>query len=319
VSGGVVPHWHGYYDADEISEIYRALSSTTVRSNDNNLRVRVYEQDGDAPTVMVAHGLLGYGLTFARFHLPFWRRGWRVVQFDFPGMGESGGKRGAATVDEMMTAWRDVHEWTVSRYGGPLFAIGNAEDGVIAYYTLANDPTITALSVHTFFEYGDAHAVGWVPPWAAGALRKSFRSLERISSDFSLPGQWTIPWKHVFAGTDDAAYRRHLASDPACLRRGKITLGRALLTPRKPAVAFEDCKTPVQVIISRQSRIWPAGPVRRSAERLGGPREIIELNAPHWDMSRAFHDDYCAHVMEWFERRLEPAPPVSPQRTRVGG
>ncbi|HEX5166934.1 MAG TPA: hypothetical protein VFV93_16125, partial [Thermomicrobiales bacterium] len=84
MTGAAAPHWHGYYDADEIDEICRALNSTTVRSNDIDLRVRVYEQSGDAPTVMVAHGLLGYGLTFARFHLPFWRRGWRVVQFDFP-------------------------------------------------------------------------------------------------------------------------------------------------------------------------------------------------------------------------------------------
>lgn len=301
-------HWHGYYDAGELAEIDAALQTTLVCSNGVDLHVRVYEQPGNAPTVMVAHGLLGYGLAFARFHLPFWRRGWRVVQFDFPGMGASAGTRGAATVPQMMTAWHDVVNWAAPRYGGPLFAVGNAEDGVLAYYALANNPAIAGLSTHTLFEYGDPHAVGWIrPPATRHAVRLVLGSLERVRPDLSLPGQWTIPWKHVFAGPDDAGYRARLANDPLCLRRGRVTLGRSLVTPFRPPASFEDCLTPVQVIISSRSRIWPAGPVRRSAERLGGPREIIELDAPHWETSRAFHDNYCALVAAWFERLMTSA------------
>lgn len=308
MSAGPVPHWHGYYDADELDEICRALQPDRVCSNSTELRVRVYEQAAsDAPTVMVAHGLLGYGLAFARFHLPFWRRGWRVVQFDMPGMGESTGARGAATVDEMIVAWRDLVSWVAARYSGPRFVVGNAEDGVLAYYALANDPAIAALSVHTLFEYGDPHAAGWIHPAAVRIIRPLFRSIERVHPGASLPGQWTIPWRHVFAGPDDSGYRKHLANDPCCLLRGRVSLGRSLITPRRPKAPFESCTTPVQVIISSRSRIWPAEPVRRSAERLGGPREIIELDAPHWDGSRKFHDDYCALVAAWFERWLTPA------------
>jgi pimeloyl-ACP methyl ester carboxylesterase len=295
------PHWHGYYDPDEVAEIASAMQ-TTIQSGADRLCVRIYEQPGDVPTVLIAHGLLGYGLSFARFHLPFWRHGWRVVQFDLPGMGESSGTRGAATVPRMMAAWRDIANWVAASYPGPVFAAGNAEDGVVAYYTLANDPAINALSVHTLFEYGDPHAVGWVNPAATRILRPVFAAIERVYPRASLPGQWTIPWPHVFAGPDDAGYRRHLANDRYSLRRGRVSLGLTLMTPRKPAVAFEDCTTPVQVIISLRSRIWPAGGVRSSAERLGGPREIIEIDAPHWEANRQFHDDYCASVIAWFER-----------------
>ncbi len=305
MSSGPVPHWHRYYDADELDEICRAIQPDTVISNGNQLRVRVYEQPAsEAPTAMLAHGLLGYGMSFARFHLPFWRRGWRVVQFDMPGMGESTGTRGAATVDEMIAAWRDLAAWATARYDGPRFAIGNAEDGVLAYYALANDPRITALSVHTLFEYGDPHAAGWIHPAATRLIRPVFRLVDRMYPSASLPGQWTIPWRHVFAGPGDATYRQDLADDPCSLRRGRVSLGRSLITPRHPDVSFESCTTPVQVIISSRSRIWPAGPVRGSAERLGGPREIIEIDAPHWETSRAFHDSYCALVIAWFERWL---------------
>ncbi len=301
------PHWHGYYDADELDEIRYAIQTTAICSNGVNLRVRVYEQSGNVPTVMVGHGLLGYGLAFARFHLPFWRRGWRVIQFDLPGMGESEGTRGAATVQEMIAAWRDVSVWVAARFDSPRFAMGNAEDGVLAYYALANDPTIAGLSVHTLFEYGDVHAVGWIHPRAAvRVLRPVLGSLERVSTRFSLPGHWTIPWNHVFAGPDDKHYRKHLADDPLSLRRGRITLGRSLISEYATPVPFEACETPVQVIISTRSRIWPAGSVRHSAERLGGPHEIIEIEEPHWKNSRAFHDRYCALVATWFERWMTP-------------
>jgi pimeloyl-ACP methyl ester carboxylesterase len=310
------PHWHGYYDPDEVAEIESALRTTSIQSGTDRLCVRIYDQPGDVPTVLIAHGLLGYGLSFARFHLPFWRHGWRVVQFDLPGMGESTGTRGAATVPRMIAAWRDVAAWAVDRYPGPFAAAGNAEDGVVAYYALANDPAINALSVHTLFEYGDPHAVGWVHPALVRTLRPAFAAIERIYPRASLPGQWTIPWPGVFAGRDDARYRRHLAADRYSLRRGRVSLGLTLMTPRKPAVAFEDCTTPVQVVISRQSRIWPAGGVRSSAERLGGPREIIEIDAPHWEASRQFHDEYCRMVTSWFERWRTPSEPTMPVNGR---
>jgi len=296
------PHWHGYYDSDELDEIQSAVVPATLQSGGNTLSVRVYEQPGNVPTVLIAHGLLGYGRTFARFHLPFWRRGWRVVQFDMPGMGESTGTRGAATVPQMMTAWRDVLSWVAGRYDGPRFVCGNAEDSVLAYYVLANNPEIAGISVHTLFEYGEPHAVGWVHPAAVRVIRPLFTAIDRVFPSASLPGQWTIPWKHVFAGADDAGYRAHLARDPHSLLRGRVALGRSLITPIQPAVPFEECTTPVQVIISRRSRIWPAAGVRRSAERLGGPREIIEIDAPHWEASRQFHDDYCRLVINWFDQ-----------------
>jgi pimeloyl-ACP methyl ester carboxylesterase len=296
-------YWAGYYEPDELAEITRAIHATTLESDGTNLRVRVYEQAGQAPTVLIAHGLLGYGLTFARFHLPFWRRGWRVVQFDLPGMGESSGPRGAATVREMMGAWRRIVDWAAATYDDPLVVLGNAEDGVSAYYALANHPQIAAFSLHTLFEYGDPGGVGWVQPqWLVRGLRPALRLATRVRPRMGLPGPWTIPYRHVFAGPDDAEFRQRLIADPLGLRRGYASLGYSIMEPFVPPVRFEDCTTPVQVIISARSRIWPASTVRRSAARLGGPREIIELDDAHWEMYRAFHERYCALVAAWFER-----------------
>ncbi|HUG14583.1 MAG TPA: alpha/beta fold hydrolase [Thermomicrobiales bacterium] len=299
----LAPAWDGYYDPDERQDIQLAINVNTVTVDGNDLRVRVYEQHGDAPTVLVAHGLLGYGLVFARFHLPFWRRGWRVVQFDLPGCGESGGPRGAATVQDIMAAWLGIVAWAARTYGAPVFAMGNAEDGVVSYYALANHPSVGALSVHTLFEYGDPADPGWVqPPWAVRVVRVALGLLARNRPRTTLPGSWTIPFKHVFAGPDDADYRRRLKADPLALQRGGAPLGYSLVKRFSPPVKFEDCATPVQVIISTRSRLWRADAIRRSAERLGGPREIVEIDEPHWEMSREFHDMYSEHVMRWFDQ-----------------
>jgi hypothetical protein len=68
-----------------------------------------------------------------------------------------------------------------------------------------------------------------------------------------------------------------------------------------PPVPFEDCQTPVQIIASEKSKIWPYRMNKRSFERLGGPKELITLEGkPHWEFNRPFVEAYCAHAIRWF-------------------
>jgi hypothetical protein len=41
VSADPAPHWHGYYDTDELDEICRAIQHYTVCSNGNQMHVRL--------------------------------------------------------------------------------------------------------------------------------------------------------------------------------------------------------------------------------------------------------------------------------------
>jgi pimeloyl-ACP methyl ester carboxylesterase len=297
-------YWKQYLDPDEIETIDEHTSTTMIQSQGIPIHIRWYEHEHSAPVVVIAHGMLGYGLAFARFQLPFFRAGFNVVQFDFPGMGQSGGRRGSFTVPELIDCWQDVIEYAARSSGMPVFLAGNAEDGVLSYYAGANHADVAAISVHTLFEYGDPAGVDWVgPAWYVRGVRAFLGVMSRIRPTMGLPGTWVIPWQHVFAGPDDCRFRRLLAADPLGLQRGEATLGYSLMRPLPPPVAFEECRTPVQMIVSTHSRIWTAPPLFNSYYRLDGPKELITLRgSPHWEMSREFHQNYCDHVIKWFDR-----------------
>src|SRR6266851_1250732 len=157
-------YWKLYLTPEEIREVIDNRATTMFVSGHYPIHAGLYLQAQPAPTVLMAHGLFVYGLTLARLQLPFFRAGFNVVEWDLPGMGQSGGPRGGCTVDEYMRAWRDALAFTHQRFGEPLYALGVAEDGVTGYYALANSARLRALSVHTLLEFGDYAGMHWHGP-----------------------------------------------------------------------------------------------------------------------------------------------------------
>ena len=97
-SGLAHEHWQKYFDRDEVSEILNNTTTTMIVSGEYPVHVRIWPQPHAAPTVLIGSSLLGYGLEQARWQLPFFRVGFNVLQFDFPGIGQSGGARGGSNV-----------------------------------------------------------------------------------------------------------------------------------------------------------------------------------------------------------------------------
>src|SRR5262245_30786576 len=111
------------------------------------IHVRVYTRAVDAPTVIMAHPMLPYGLLLGRLQLPFVRAGFNVVQWDLPGWGQSGGPRANCPVSDFIRTWHCAIDFSRRRFGGSLYAMGLAEDSVTAYYVGANNPHLRALSL----------------------------------------------------------------------------------------------------------------------------------------------------------------------------
>src|SRR5688572_21217286 len=163
VEGGLATdYWKRYYEPEEVDELLASSSVSGLSSGKIPIHLRLYEQPRPAPTVVMAHGVFLYGLITGRLQLPFFRAGFNVVQFDLPGMGQSGGPRAACTLDDMIRAWGDVLDFAREGFGERLNVMGIAEDGVMGYYAAANRPDVRALSVHTLFEYGDLGGVDWI-------------------------------------------------------------------------------------------------------------------------------------------------------------
>jgi alpha-beta hydrolase superfamily lysophospholipase len=295
-------YWHKYYTPAEVQEIIAGAGHTMIISGNFPIFVRIYQQPQPAPTIVMAHGMLVYGLILARLQLPFYRAGYNVVQFDIPGLGLSGGPRGGCTTRDIFRVWSDAITFAYQRFGAPLFAMGVAEDGVTCYYAAANHPSIRALSVHTLFEYGDPRGVHWI----GGELRVKLQASGLAVASAARPtitvkGTKGIPWEDVFGGPDDEEFIKILEDDPLALQRVELRFARSLIKSQPAPVPFEACRTPVQIIASDENKIWPYEMVEENYARLGGPKELVRLHGkPQWESNRPFHEAYCDHVDSWF-------------------
>ena len=294
--------WKHYFDPDEVQEILDNTSTTMIVSGDYPVHLRLWNQPHAAPTVIIGSSLLGYGLEQARWQLPFFRAGFNVVQFDFPGIGQSGGPRGGCTVPDWVRSWVDTTAFADARYGLPLYGMGVAEDGLTCYYANANQPRMRAMSVHVLYEHGDPDAQRYQgPPALVRAASLALAVGRRARPSSTIPLQSVMRYSDVFEEPGDDVLAGVMMQDPLALKHFELRMAASMLASRQPAVRFEDCRTPVQVIASENNKLFPYRMVVRSYERLGGPKELVTLRGKGmWGLSRDFNEDYCAHVIRWF-------------------
>src|SRR5258707_1366636 len=140
-------YWKQYYTPDEVEEVEANTQTTMIVSGGLPVHVRLWVQPRPAPTVAIGSSILSYGLHLVRIQAPFFRAGFNVVQFDFPGLGQSGGPRGGCTGREFVRCWRDAPAYAHLPFCDPMYLIGVRENGVTRYYVCVKKPHVSARSV----------------------------------------------------------------------------------------------------------------------------------------------------------------------------
>jgi alpha-beta hydrolase superfamily lysophospholipase len=295
-------YWHKYYTPADVAEICASSSTAHLVSGEFPLHLRLYERSRAGPTVIVGHPMLPYGVMMAHLHLPFYRAGFNVVQFDLPGWGYSGGPRAACPVSDLIRAWGDVLAYAHARYADPLYALAISEDSVTCYYALANDARVRAMSFHSLHEYGDPDGLYWLGPrWLTRMHGALVAVAARLAPTLGFPARRAFPWGAIFSSAGDQRLLQLYEHDPLRVRAYKLPLARSLAQRRRPPVRFEDCRTPIQMIVSEKSQMWPTEMHRRSYARLGGPKQWVSLpEMDQWSFGRAFQEMYAGLVMQWF-------------------
>lgn len=291
-------YWKRYYTPEMAEEIGQTLTHTTIPSGGLPIHMRFYLQDGPAPTIMMLHGLLPYGLMLGKLHLPWYRAGFNVVNADLPGYGLSGGTRGGTTIPQLIQLWKDVIAFTEREVDSTmLFTAGQAEDSVTSYYTFANDPRIRAMSLHLLLEYGDVENLDWAGNHAKiRAMSLLVRAGNALKIGYNFEARKSVPCEDVVGPDTEMSM-----ADPLAFEHYTIGLVASMAKPRKPPVRFEDCRTPCQVIGSEKGRLWPVTHNRKAFERLGGPKEWVLLEgAPQWSLSDEFAAEYASNTIRWF-------------------
>lgn len=326
-NGGLAhEHWKNLYTPDEVREVVEFSTTTMMVSGPYPIHVRMYLQPHAAPTVVMAHPMLLYGLLLAQIQLPFYRAGFNVVQWDLPGWGQSGGPRAGCPMDDFIRTWKDAIDFTSDRVGGPIYAMGIAEDSVTCYYALANHPLVDAISLHTIHAFGDARAVRWHgPPWLVRLKALGLFLATKVRPTFAVEAHKALPWDAIFSGPGADRFLEIFDEDPIRVQHFEFRLGASMLRRMSPPVEFEECRTAVQVILSENSRLWPAEMNMDYFDRLGGPKDLVRLeNTEHWVFTREFHEMYCGEIIRWFKEngavtaaRFDEGVPTPADRHRV--
>jgi pimeloyl-ACP methyl ester carboxylesterase len=291
-------YWKRYYSPEMAKEIGETLSHTTIPSGGLPIHMRFYLQDGPAPTIIMLHGLLPYGLMLGKVHLAWHRAGFNVVNADLPGYGLSGGPRGGTTIPQLMQLWRDVMAFTEREVDSTaIFTAGQAEDSVTSYYTWANDPRVRAMSLHLLLEYGDVENLDWAGNHAKIRMMSLLvRAGNALKLGYNFEARKAVPCEDVVGPDTEMSM-----GDPLAFEHYTLGLVASMAKPMKPPVRFEDCRTPCQVVGSEKGRLWPLSHNRKSFERLGGPKEWVLLEgAPQWSLSDDFSANYASNVIRWF-------------------
>ncbi|CAN5496495.1 hypothetical protein BH23CHL2_BH23CHL2_06450 [soil metagenome] len=297
-------YWTQYYSPEEVDEIRSSTTTTTIVSGGLPVHVRIYERGASAPTVLVSHGLLTYGLQLARLQLPFYRAGFNVVQWDMLGFGQSGGMRSGCTIEQGIQAWKDAMAWTLEEFGEPIYLLGFGEDGTVGYYALANHPAVHAMTFHNLWEYGTPEAMAWQgAPWLLSLKRAYLSVAHRLWPTRTVEMHEAVPWDDLFGPEGRWPFRELFEHDPLRNEGYRYRLVYSMLRKRPLPVPFEECRTPIQLVSSELNELWSYDLNVRTYQRLGCEKELVTLEGkPHWEWTREFDETYCAHAIRWYRQ-----------------
>src|SRR5262249_6256120 len=167
---------------------------------------------------------------------------------------------------------------------------GVAEDGLTCYYANANKPTLRAMSVHVLYEHGDPDAQRYQgPPPMVRLAALALAVGARLRPSSTIPLSQVMRYGDVFEEPGDRELAQALAEDPLSLKHFELRMAASMVARHVPPVRFEDCRTPVQVVASEKNKLFPYSMVKRSFDRLGGPKELVTLTGKGmWGLSREF-------------------------------
>lgn len=301
-------YWRIYHDADSLKRADALRRSIELPSTGVRLNVDIYARpEADAPVFIFNHGGGGYSRLFIPQALALHDRGYTVVLPDQRGQGLSEGDRGDFTIDQLVQNVVDVIQWARRTCAGPIFVCGASAGSGLAYSASAQAP-VNALILHNLYQFAspaDSLVVSRLAPLVnvpgIPALMGAFTRLgamlmPRLRVPFRLLG--------IFERmVDERAvdFFDQWKQDPLPIKAVTLRyMASTMTTP--PAIPFSVNRTPALVINPIRDRMVDPEITRRNAEKLGGPKQMVDIDYGHWAMGPEFVALWVAHV----DRFLSP-------------
>lgn len=228
-------------------------------------------------TVVLVHGVGGYGRIVLPFGAPALRSGYRLVAPDLPGYGLTETDDRNLAFDTWVDCVRDLVTVERDRSDGPVVVYGLSLGGVVAYHAAASGAPAAGLIVTTLADVTDPGVVAAFSrfPRLAGVGFELMQRLPMLTDPLPLPPRLTAKMTRISNNPDLA----HLcASDPlggGATLRGRFW--RTLTTTAPPQQPEEFTSCPVLVAHAGDDQMTDIAHTRRFIDRLAAPTQFIEL------------------------------------------
>lgn len=304
-------YWHVYHPPEVIAKADQIRQSQWIQSTGVRIHIDTYPQtDPHAPVLIFNHGGGGYSRLFLPLALVLFERGYTVLVPDQRGQGLSEGNRSDFELGQFVQNIVDVATWARQTYSGDLFMAGGSLGGALTYKAAAAGAPVKAIICHNLYDFGnpsDTLAVSRfaplanVPgvPQAMSVLVQALASiLPSVRIPYRLLGNFNKMVDERVTGFFDL-YRE----DPYPIRA--ITLRyMASLFSTPPRIPFEENTLPVLVINQTRDKMTDPAVTRRNYERLGGPKQYVEIDYGHWAIGLNFEQEWSALADQFLQEMM---------------
>jgi len=280
------------------------MEEAYIDADGNKLHLIVFSAGKNAPSVVLIPGTTAYALVYAQFCYDMYKQGFNVIGFDPRGHGQSSGRRGNYTMNELVDDTLEVVKYARNRFGGKVALAGSSQGGMVAFYAAAKDDSIDAVVCHNLADLNGKDNI------ILSQIKPPRILVPLCSWAMNLYGNYSIPVslyldlsKEKFPdGTDAATLIR---KDPLAV--SWITF-RALnsLLHTDLAKPVEEIKVPVMLIHAQRDSIFPQAYVDGLYHRLTCPKNyLLVKNAEHLVMTNNV-PEIVPPVAVWLKKVMEP-------------
>ncbi|HUN05689.1 MAG TPA: alpha/beta fold hydrolase [Aggregatilineales bacterium] len=292
-------YWKQYFDAETVAQAETLRQGVYIASTGVQIHMDVYEQpDRNAPVLIFNHGGGGYCRFFVPLALALYQRGYTVIAPDQRGQGYSEGDRTDFTIGELVQNIIDVAHWVRARYTGKLFLGGASVGGGLTYKAAAAGAPADAIICHNLYNFGDPHDALAVSRFAALRHVPGLPQINKLMiglgaalmPGLKIPFGWLGAFEYMVDERDTQFYSLWLR-DPLPIRRVSLRyMWSTFATP--PTIPYEQNQVPVLVINQTRDRMVSPAVTKRNYDKLGGPKQYIEIDYGHWATGLQFIGEY---------------------------
>jgi len=296
-------YWKTYVQETDVRDIMRSMQRSTFRSRGLVLNLCSFEKDTHAPSVLIIPATGCHSLMYAEVCYQLHCLGYNVFCFDFQGHGDSEGRRGDFTINDLVQNSNDAIKHITAHFNDRIGVYGFSLGGLVAFYcALSNQGSKSLVCQNPGMLAEKEFREALLLRWSGRMLIPFLPLMLKVIPWMKIPITLYLDWDAITSADEKGALRTYL-NDPDTLKWYTVRAAATqLLTPAP--LPPEELDIPVRFIVPNKDALMPAAYVTSLFARLSrNNKDLVVTEGGHMDV--LVHPTRTARTMhEWFSRTV---------------